>query len=97
DADRDGKIDGADLGILGDNWDPVGLIPKTWAQGDFNGDGKVDGTDLGLLGDNWNPVGYASSSDAGSPIPEPATMLLLAIGGMAMLRRRAGSPGGRKK
>ncbi|RPI58860.1 MAG: PEP-CTERM sorting domain-containing protein, partial [Planctomycetaceae bacterium] len=88
DANHDGFIDGTDLGIIGDNWSPVYNESLTWEQGDFNGDHMVDGTDLGLLGDNWNPAGYEPSSDLGTPVPEPITMTLLAIGSLGLLARR---------
>jgi hypothetical protein len=42
DLNRDGVVDGADLGILLSAWGTVG-------PGDFNGDGVVDGADLGTL------------------------------------------------
>ncbi len=49
DLNGDGKVDGADLGLLLVNWGSAGPI------GDLNGDGVVDGADLGLLLVNWNP------------------------------------------
>jgi hypothetical protein len=50
DASLDGKVDIADLGIVGTNWQGTG---KSWEQGDFNGDGIVDIIDLGIVGTNW--------------------------------------------
>lgn len=51
DLDRDGMVDGGDLGLLlalwGDARDGFG------AAGDLNGDGQVDGADLGLLLAGW--------------------------------------------
>jgi hypothetical protein len=46
DANKDGKVDVGDLGILAANYGGTG---KTWATGDFNGDEKVDVGDLGIL------------------------------------------------
>ncbi len=46
DLNGDGVVDGADLGLLLNNWGNSGL-------GDINGDGAVDGADLGLLLNNW--------------------------------------------
>lgn len=43
DLDGDGKVDGADLGLL------LGLWGTNDAGADLNGDGKVDGGDIGLL------------------------------------------------
>jgi len=47
DLNGDGVIDGADLGILLNNWGGSGI-------GDLNGDGVVDGADLGILLNNWS-------------------------------------------
>lgn len=50
DANRDGKVDGADLGILVTNYNkkvPTGV--DGWTMGDFNGSRMVDGVDLGIL------------------------------------------------
>jgi hypothetical protein len=46
-----GRIDGADLGILLSEWGP--LTPTT--HSDINHDAMVDGADLGLLLANWGP------------------------------------------
>jgi len=46
DLNGDGVVDGADLGILLENWGGSGV-------GDLNGDGVVDGADLGILLENW--------------------------------------------
>jgi hypothetical protein len=50
DADRDRKVDVADLGILASNWQATG---KTFGEGDFNYDGTVNVSDLGILATNW--------------------------------------------
>jgi len=47
DLNGDGVVDGADLGILLNNWGGRGL-------GDLNGDGTIDGADLGILLNNWS-------------------------------------------
>ena len=78
DCDRDGDVDGTDLATLGLNWAPSGTT-KVWEEGDFDADGDVDGTDLATLGLAWNPAGT---------VPEPATMSLLVLGGLALIRRK---------
>jgi hypothetical protein len=52
-----------------------------WADGDFDGDGDVDLDDLSSLAGNWQ-YGVTGA------VPEPATIGLLTLGGLAMLRRR---------
>ncbi len=48
DQDRDGTIDGGDLGIVLANWGP-----SVGSKADINGDGQVDGEDLSLLLSAW--------------------------------------------
>jgi MYXO-CTERM domain-containing protein len=43
----------------------------------------VNFSDFQKLLDNWNPVGFSDAS-----VHEPATLSLLALGGLGMLRRR---------
>lgn len=51
DADCDGDVDLADLGILGANWRRMGAH---WSDGDFNSDSRVDLSDLAILAMGWN-------------------------------------------
>jgi hypothetical protein len=81
DFNLDGQVDGLDLNILGDNWQDS---PTTFATGDANGDGTTNGLDLNILGENWQ-FGVPAP---GAAIPEPASLALLGIGAIAMLRRR---------
>lgn len=50
DVNQDGRVDGADLGLLLGSWGSSALPPS-----DINRDGTVDGTDLGLLLGSWTP------------------------------------------
>ena len=79
DANLDGKVDFADFQALLDHW----IKPATWAGGDFTGNGVADFADFQRLLDNWNPQGTLES-----PVPEPATLSLLTLGGLALVRRR---------
>jgi len=77
DFNLDGKIDTVDLTILGTYFG----VGTSWNQGNANCDTTVDTVDLTILGTYFGFV-------ASAPIPEPATMTLLAIGGLAILRRK---------
>jgi hypothetical protein len=96
DANDDGQVTIADLGILAANWQQSGTA---WAQGDFNGDGSVNIADLGILAANWQAGvsgGGVRLDEAlalfdvldGVVVPEPAAAGLLGMVGMLLLRRR---------
>jgi len=56
---------------------------------DFNGDNKVDLDDEKILKDEWLwGVAPPAPEPPAAGTPEPATMSLLAIGGLMVLRRR---------
>ena len=79
DANNDGFVDVGDLGILGANYGK--LTGATWDMADFTGEGMVDVGDLGVLGANY---GWKAVPGA---IPEPATLSLLALGALSLVRR----------
>jgi beta-glucanase (GH16 family) len=81
DANRDNTVDVTDLGILATNY---GNTYTNWTMGDFNGDGVVDVIDLGLLA-----TGYGNAyADIGDMVPEPATLGLLTMGILGILRHK---------
>ena len=71
------------IGIFDVN-NPNEVVPPI--PGDINGDGFVGVDDLNIVLVNWNAGTPPPSSDG--TIPEPATLSLLGLGGLAMLRRR---------
>jgi hypothetical protein len=97
DANRDGVVNFADFTALSNNY---GKSAAGWTGGDFNGDGTTNFADFTLLSNNYGhsttgsnftatPDELAALSAFGaSAIPEPASLALLAVGGLALLTRR---------
>ena len=78
DANRDGMVSAGDYASVQANFGNTGIagIP-----GDANGDGIVSAGDYASVQANFGNVASAS-------IPEPATLSLLALGGVAMVGRK---------
>ena len=86
DTNGDGIIDELDLG----NFVAQFGGPPDLESADFNGDNFVDLEDFALLRENFG-FGVATAPDAefeATTTPEPATLFLLALGGIALLGRR---------
>jgi len=106
DATLDSVVDFDDIALLAWGYSNP-AVPRTWNNGDFNYDGLIDFDDIGLLGwaystQGTEPVLYRPDSgvpimggDAVSPVPEPATLVMLGCAAMAAFafwgRRRARS------
>ena len=78
DADIDGRVGRDDFLALRDGF---GATNPDWSTGDFNFDGQVDALDYL----NWK---LNVGNSVPGVVPEPATLSLLALGGLAVLRRR---------
>jgi hypothetical protein len=85
DANLDGVVDAADFIALKRSFGKAS--GATYQDGDFDRDRAVDRDDLVIL------MGSFSQGAGAATIPEPATMSLVGIAGLALLRRRvAASP-----
>ncbi len=84
DVDGDQDVDITDFNTLAVNFDPVGANAGTnsWETADFDSDGDVDITDFNSLAVNFSPLGYGG--DGPGQVPEPASLLLLATGCLAL-------------
>ncbi len=81
DANCDGVVSADDYGSVQVNFGEIGV---DGIHGDANLDGVVSADDYGSV-----QLHFGSIAGMGSvPIPEPATLSLLAIGGLVMLRRK---------
>ncbi len=77
DANGDGCVDGGDYTLWADHYGECGVgLP----EGDFTGDGCVNGGDYTIWADN-----YGTGCTA---IPEPSSAVLVALGVVALIRRR---------
>ena len=81
DADLDGAVALSDLSAVAFHWSSPS--DATWAMGDFDGNGAVNLGDLSTLAYHWG-----SATAAVGAAPEPAAMLLIAVGAPLWLRRR---------
>ena len=81
DVDGDGFVGGGDLNTVISNWGSSGA---TLGQGDLTYDGDVGGADYHLVLSNWG----ASGPTEPAGIPEPATVGMVLLGGLGLLRRR---------
>ena len=82
DFDGDGDVDGVDIAEMFSNFNgPGGGVP-TNPETDLDSDGDVDGVDITqLFGAFTGPLAPAN-------VPEPTSLGLLALGSLAITRRR---------
>jgi autotransporter-associated beta strand protein len=80
DFDSDGDVDGADFVAWQTNFPTA--TGATLAQGDADGDGDVDGADFVV----WQTNFPFTPGPGASPVPEPQSWLLIAVGAMISAR-----------
>jgi hypothetical protein len=79
DINHDLKVDNYDLSIVLAHWGQTTTAGQ--AAGDLNGDGVVNSADFALMADWWGRgVGDASQQPTLTAVPEPAALMLAAIG-----------------
>lgn len=92
DLNADGFVGIADLNIVLGAWNqsqnPIGENPTflTDLRADPSNDNFVGIADLNLVLGNWNA---GTPPTAGSLVPEPASLAMLGLGAVALMRRRA--------
>lgn len=83
DANLDGVVDLSDFSTLKYNF---GMKDALWGDGDFNSDGVVDLSDYSILKRNFGLS--ADEWETSTAVPEPASMLVLAAGGLLVVSKR---------
>ncbi|XZE52908.1 GEVED domain-containing protein [Planctomycetaceae bacterium SH139] len=71
DVSGDTRVNFADFGIIGANFDPLPGI--RYRNGDANGDGRVNFADYGIIGGNFNPLSLPASQLDFGDAPEIGT------------------------
>lgn len=82
DLNGDGFVGIEDMDILLANWGRTDITAGSLQDGDANADGVINAADLQIVRDHWG-----NGTPAGN-VPEPGTLALIALGGVAITRRR---------
>jgi autotransporter-associated beta strand protein len=85
DTDLNGVVNVDDYNTLRGYY---GQTNATWEMGDFDYNGVVNADDYNALRAFYNQSYVASAPDAPGAVPEPATLVLLGLGAVALLKRR---------
>ena len=84
DANNDGVVNGLDISDVASHWLKTGV----GSPGDANVDGVVNGLDITLIADNWLRTNGGGGAGSSAAVPEPSTLTLAALGGLALLACR---------
>jgi len=90
DCNLDGVVDSADYIILKRNIGQASGV-DWWENCDLDGDGVVGWSDMDLLMSNFgldNHEYNLTGEGDGTEVPEPGTIVLMGLGGLAVLRKR---------
>jgi hypothetical protein len=82
DVNNDGVVNGLDISLVASHWLQTGT-PKS-LPGDANGDGIVNGLDISLVASHWLQSYGAGGAVSGAAVPEPSTIVLAVLGGLAL-------------
>jgi autotransporter-associated beta strand protein len=90
DVNLDGSVDDNDVAIIGLFYDNGRTSSHYWNQGDvFGYDGRIDDNDVAIIGLTYGlGIGDPLGGGPAGAVPEPATLALLALGGLATLVAR---------
>ena len=94
DALMDGDVGITDLAVLANHYSlggPGGVVGPggmAWSHGDFTGDGVVNIFDLAILANYYACTTPPPPGGGAGPVPEPASAAILALGALALYRRR---------
>ena len=80
DVNNDGVVNGLDISDVASHWLHTGV----GAPGDANVDGVVNGLDIALIASNW----LRTAGGGAANVPEPQSLVLAALGGLALLACR---------
>jgi hypothetical protein len=85
DLDLNGIVDGNDFTVLQQNFGATGLgVGKGWMKGDADLNGVVDGNDFTIIQQNFGAgSGAPLAPPEGNMVPEPSTLVLALLAGLA--------------
>ena len=94
DADLNGKVNADDYFIIDSNYNK-NLASPGWVRGDFDYSGAINGDDYTVIDAGFSgqhgtilTAGGVDALSGVAAVPEPASVVVLALGGAAALMRR---------